>query len=29
MASAMAMILMAVVSLVYLACARWLKIDRV
>ena len=29
MASALAMILMAVVSLVYLACARWLKIDRV
>jgi len=29
MASALAMVLMAVVSLVYLACARWLKIDRV
>ncbi len=29
MASALAMILMVVVSLVYLACARWLKIDRV
>jgi spermidine/putrescine transport system permease protein len=28
MASALAMILMAVVSLVYLACARWLKLDR-
>jgi spermidine/putrescine transport system permease protein len=28
MASALAMILMAVVSLVYLACARWLKIER-
>ncbi len=28
MASALAMVLMAVVSLVYLACARWLKIDR-
>lgn len=27
-ASAMAMILMIVVSLVYLACARWLKLDR-
>ena len=27
-ASAMAMILMAVVSAVYLACARWLKLDR-
>jgi spermidine/putrescine transport system permease protein len=29
MASALAMVLMAVVSLVYLASARWLKIDRV
>ena len=29
MAAALAMVLMAVVSLVYLACARWLKIDRV
>jgi len=29
MASALAMVLMAVVSLVYIACARWLKIDRV
>lgn len=29
MASALAMALMAVVSLVYLACARWLKLDRV
>lgn len=29
MASALAMMLMVVVSLVYLACARWLKIDRV
>ncbi|MGF1630674.1 MAG: ABC transporter permease [Kiloniellaceae bacterium] len=29
MASALAMVLMVVVSLVYLACARWLKIDRV
>lgn len=28
MASALAMILMAVVSLAYLACARWLKLDR-
>lgn len=28
MASALAMILMAVVSMVYLACARWLKIER-
>ncbi len=28
MASAMAMILMAVVTLVYLGCARWLKLDR-
>ena len=28
MASAMAMMLMAVVTLVYVACARWLKIDR-
>ena len=27
-ASALAMILMLVVSLVYLACARWLKLDR-
>lgn len=27
-ASAMAMILMVVVSMVYLACARWLKLDR-
>lgn len=27
-ASALAMILMAVVSMVYLACARWLKLDR-
>ncbi len=29
MASALAMMLMVVVSLVYLACARWLKLDRV
>jgi spermidine/putrescine transport system permease protein len=29
MASALALILMAVVSLVYLACARWLKLERV
>jgi len=29
MASALAMVLMAVVSLVYLACARWLKLERV
>lgn len=29
MASALAMILMVVVSMVYLACARWLKLDRV
>ncbi len=29
MASAMAMVLMVVVSLVYLACARWLRLDRV
>ena len=28
MASALAMVLMVVVSLVYLACARWLKLDR-
>ena len=28
MASALAMILMAVVSMVYLACARWLKLER-
>ncbi len=28
MASAMAMMLMAVVTMVYFACARWLKIDR-
>ncbi|MDH3475395.1 MAG: ABC transporter permease [Rhodospirillales bacterium] len=28
MASALAMVLMAVVSLVYLACARWLKLER-
>ncbi len=28
MASALAMILMAVVSLVYIGCARWLKLDR-
>jgi len=27
-ASALALILMAVVSMVYLACARWLKLDR-
>ena len=29
MASALAMILMVVISLVYIACARWLKLDRV
>ncbi len=29
MASALAMMLMAVVTLVYIACARWLKIDRI
>ena len=29
MASALAMMLMVVVSLVYLACARWLKLERV
>ena len=29
MASAMSVILMAVVTLAYLACARWLKLDRV
>lgn len=29
MASALAMVLMVVVSVVYLACARWLKLDRV
>jgi spermidine/putrescine transport system permease protein len=29
MASAMAVILMAVVSLAYLACARWLRLERV
>ena len=29
MASALAMILMVVVSLVYIACARWLKLERV
>jgi spermidine/putrescine transport system permease protein len=28
MASALAIVLMAVVSLVYLACARWLKLER-
>ena len=29
MASALAMVLMLVISLVYIACARWLKLDRV
>jgi spermidine/putrescine transport system permease protein len=29
MASALAMVLMVVISLVYIACARWLKLDRV
>ena len=29
MASALAMVLMVVVSVVYLGCARWLKLDRV
>ena len=29
MASALAMVLMVVVSLLYIACARWLKLDRV
>ncbi len=28
MASSLAMVLMVVVSLVYLACARWLKLER-
>jgi spermidine/putrescine transport system permease protein len=28
MASALAIVLMLVVSLVYLACARWLKLER-
>ena len=29
MASALAMVLMLVVSMVYLACARWLRLERV
>ena len=29
MASALAMVLMAVISIVYIACARWLKLERV
>jgi hypothetical protein len=28
MASALAMVLMLTVTLVYVACARWLKLDR-
>ena len=29
MASALALVLMLVVTLAYLACARWLKLDRI